>query len=102
MCLRTDGRGHAAAIACAALLACAALACVITGCGKKSADLVPVRLLHTPPIQRLDAQQLRSLSMQCERYSPHDGMRGRYDAAYCEEAMAAWADAPLQMVTIKN
>jgi hypothetical protein len=28
-------------------------------------------------------------------------MRGRYDAAYCEEAMAAWADAPLQMVTIK-
>ena len=38
--------------------------------------------------------------MDCEKYSPHDSMRGRYDAAYCEEAMAAWGDSPLQMVII--
>src|SRR3974390_3254300 len=111
MCLRADGCGHAAPtsragsiapviacsasiargvpIACVAALAGTALACAaIAGCGKKSADpadLVPVRLLHSPPVGQLEAQQLRSLSMECERYSPHDGMRGRYDAAYCEE-----------------
>jgi len=28
-------------------------------------------------------------------------MRGRYDAAYCSDAMAAWADAPLQMVPVQ-
>ncbi len=38
--------------------------------------------------------------MECEKYTPNQSMRGRYDAAYCEEAIAAWADAPLQMVPI--
>ncbi len=27
-------------------------------------------------------------------------MRGRYDAEYCEEAIAAWGDSPLQIVVI--
>jgi hypothetical protein len=70
------------------------------GCSGSSGDLAPVRLLHSPPITQLTAQQLRSLSLECEKYSPKDSMRGRYDAAYCEEAMAAWGDSPLQMVII--
>jgi hypothetical protein len=81
----------------AALLAAAAL----SGCGRKTGDIAPLRLRHTPPVAELSAEQLRSLSMECDSYSPHEGMRGRYDAAYCDEAMAAWADAPLQMVTVK-
>jgi hypothetical protein len=69
-------------------------------CGGDSADLAPIRLTHAPPVGQLDAQQLRSLSMECEKYSANGSMRGRYDAAYCSDAMAAWADAPLQMVPI--
>ena len=38
--------------------------------------------------------------MDCEKYSPKNSMRGRYDAEYCEEAMAAWGDSPLQIVVI--
>jgi len=71
------------------------------GCGGDAADLAPIRLTHGPPIGRLNAQQLRSLSMECEKYSVNGSMRGRYDAAYCSDAMAAWADAPLQMVPIQ-
>jgi hypothetical protein len=63
-------------------------------------ELAPIRLAHSPPVARLDPQQLRSLSMECEQYSPNNSMRGRYDAAYCEEAIAAWGDSPLQMVII--
>jgi hypothetical protein len=84
-------------LAATALFAGAAL----TGCSRDSADIAPIRLKDTPPVARLTAEQLRSLSMECGDYPPHDGMRGRYDAAYCEQAMAAWADAPLQMLTIK-
>jgi hypothetical protein len=38
--------------------------------------------------------------MECEKYSPTKTSRGPYDAAYCEEAMAAWGDWPLQIVTV--
>jgi hypothetical protein len=72
------------------------------GCGGNSADLAPIRLIHSPPVAQLNAQQLRSLSMECEKYPANGSMRGRYDAAYCEDAMAAWADAPLQMVPIQK
>ena len=72
----------------------------LAGCSSKTEDLAPVRLLHSPPIARLTAQQLRTLSLECEKYSPNGAMRGRYDAAYCEEATAAWGDSPLQMVII--
>ena len=71
-----------------------------TGCSRDANELTPIRLTHSPPVTRLDPQHLRSLSMDCERYSPHQSMRGRYDAAYCEEAIAAWGDSPLQMVII--
>ena len=70
------------------------------GCGGDLQDLTPLRLLHSPPIGRLTTAQLRALSMECEKYSPKNSMRGRYDAAYCEEAIAAWGDSPLQIVVI--
>ena len=80
------------------IIACAGLA----GCGGNSPDLAPIRLRHKPPVDRLTAEQLRSLSMECEKYPPNKSARGRYEAAYCEEAIAAWSDAPLQMVPMIN
>jgi hypothetical protein len=58
------------------------------------------RLIHSPPIAQLATEQLRSLSMECEKYVPDKSTRGPYDAAYCEEAIAAWSDSPLQMLPI--
>ena len=72
------------------------IGCSGSGSGSGN-ELAPIRLAHSPPVARLDPQQLRSLSMECEQYSPNNSMRGRYDAAYCEEAIAAWGDSPLQM-----
>ena len=90
MCLYADA---------AALLLVISAACA--GCGGDTADLTPIRLVHTPPVGQLNAQQLRALSMECEKYPAVGAMRGRYDAAYCSAAMAAWADAPLQMVPVQ-
>ena len=58
------------------------------------------KLLHSPPIAQLAPQQLRSLSMECEKYLPDKSTRGPYDAQYCEDAIAAWADSPLQIVPL--
>jgi hypothetical protein len=74
----------------------------LIGCNGSGNELAPIRLAHSPPVVRLDPQQLRSLSMECEKYSPNNSMRGRYDAKYCEEAIAAWGDSPLQMVIIAS
>jgi hypothetical protein len=38
--------------------------------------------------------------MECEKYAPEKSARGPYEAAYCEEAIAAWSDSPLQMIPI--
>jgi hypothetical protein len=59
-------------------------------------------LIRTPPIKLLNDQQLRALSLRCEKYVPENSARGPYDAAYCEAAMAAWSDAPLQMIPIEK
>jgi hypothetical protein len=48
----------------------------------------------------MTAEQLRALSQDCEKYPPKDSMRGRYDGRYCEDAIAAWGDSPLQMITL--
>jgi hypothetical protein len=89
---------------CILLIAFAALA----GCGRDSGQsavpkqpAVP-RLIHSPPITQLAPQQLRSLSMECQKYSPDKSTRGPYDAAYCEDAIAAWADSPLQIVPLRK
>ena len=73
---------------------------LLAGCGDDANDLAPIRLVHSPAIGRLTPQQLRSLSMECEKYSPKNSMRGRYDAVYCEQAIAAWSDSPLQIIII--
>ena len=78
----------------------------LTGCGRDSGrTAVPgqaaaPRLIHSPPITQLAAEQLRSLSMECEKYVPDKSARGPYDAAYCDDAIAAWSDSPLQMLPI--
>ena len=84
----------------------------LTGCGRDSGQTaVPgqaappgqaaaPRLIHSPPITQLAAEQLRSLSMECEKYVPDKSTRGPYDAQYCEDAIAAWADSPLQIVPL--
>jgi hypothetical protein len=83
-----------------------AFSAALTGCGRDTGQpavpkppAVP-KLIHSPPITQLAAQQLRSLSMECEKYVPDKSTRGPYDAAYCEDAIAAWADSPLQLVPI--
>jgi hypothetical protein len=40
--------------------------------------------------------------MECEKYSPDKSTRGPYEAAYCEDAIAAWADSPLQIVPLQK
>ena len=64
------------------------------------AQRVEPTLVDTPPIKQLDLRQLKALSMECEKYLPGQFARGPYDAAYCQAAIDAWGDAPLQMVRI--
>ena len=59
-------------------------------------------LIHTPPIKQLDLKQLKALSIECEKYLPGQFARGPYDAVYCQAAIDAWGDAPLQMVRIPS
>src|SRR5712671_4350908 len=79
-----------------------------SGCGRDSGQTAlpgqaaAPRLIHSPPIAKMSADQLRSLSMECEKYVPDKSARGPYDAAYCEEAIAAWSDSPLQIVPIEK
>jgi hypothetical protein len=80
-----------------------AVSTAVTACGGDSGPprRPPAsRLIHSPPIGQLAPQQLRALSMECEKYTPDGSTRGPYDAAYCEAAVAAWGDSPLQIVTI--
>jgi hypothetical protein len=82
----------------------------LTGCGRGSGGSAAPQdprphdpqLIHAPPITQLAAEQLRSLSMECEKYVPENSARGPYDAKYCEDAIAAWSDSPLQIVVIKR
>jgi len=93
--------------ACLLLIVCSAGS---TGCGRDSAAPAPPpaslpaapRLIHSPPISKLAPEQLRSLSMECQKYEPENSTRGPYDAAYCDDAIAAWADSPLQIVPINK
>jgi hypothetical protein len=81
------------------------LGLAVAGCGSNSGPSRPPeppasRFIHSPPISRLSPEQLRALSMDCEKYSPDGTSRGPYDIAYCDKAVAAWGDSPLQMVTV--
>jgi hypothetical protein len=57
-------------------------------------------LVHSPPIKQLDLKQLKALAIECDKYLAGQFARGPYDAAYCQAAIDAWGDAPLQMVRI--
>lgn len=61
-----------------------------------------MRLIHSPPVSQMTAEQLRSVSIECEEYPRNDSMRGRYEASYCEDAIAAWGDSPLQIVNMEK
>lgn len=78
------------------------LSAMCGGCGRDSTKSAPSTLIHSPPIGRLTSPQLRSLSMECEKYTPGKLTRGPYDAAYCDAAIAAWSDAPLELVRIPS
>src|ERR1700676_2801178 len=89
---------HSSKAACILMIVFSA---ALTGCGRdsgRSAAPKPPKLIHDPklihgpPITQLAAEQLRSLSMECEKYVPDESARGPYDAAYCEDAIAAWSD----------
>ena len=87
---------------CACLLLIGALAASVAGCGRDSgsAPLAESPFIHSPPIKALTREQLRALSMECERYTPTQTQRGPYDAAYCRTAIDAWSDAPLESVGV--
>jgi hypothetical protein len=87
------------------VLVCIVVGAAVSACGGSAPPAVPTaesKLIHSPPVAKLSDQQLRALSMDCEKYMPDQGARGPYDAAYCEAAMAAWADAPIQMLPFEK
>jgi len=86
-----------------ALALAGALGVVLAACSRAPAPQAradePI-LIHTPPLKQLDLRQLKALSIECEKYLPGQFARGPYDAAYCQAAIDAWGDAPLQIVRI--
>jgi hypothetical protein len=77
------------------LAAAALLSCKPSGEYDKAPELI-----HAPPLRDLNPKQLRALSMECEKYLPGRMARGPYEATYCEAAIAAWSDSPIQMIQI--
>jgi hypothetical protein len=60
------------------------------------------RLIDTPPISKLTPDQLHGLATRCGRYTADGAARGPYDARYCEAAIAAWSDSPIQMLRLSD
>ena len=75
----------------------------VAACGQAPAPPAATsRLIDTPPISKLNPDQLHGLATRCGRY-PVDGLaRGPYDARYCEAAIAAWSDSPIQMLPLSD
>jgi hypothetical protein len=92
---------HVLLIVCSAALAACGRVSPAPG-ARPAAPPAASRLIHTPPISKLTPEQLRSLSMECQKYEPDKSTRGPYDAAYCDDAIAAWSDSPLQIVPISK
>jgi len=84
--------------------AAAALLLVLIACERAAppaqAPAPSSRLINTPSIAKLTPEQLHGLAKRCERYAPDGGARGPYDAKYCEDALAAWSDSPIQMLVL--
>src|SRR5271157_6012529 len=84
------------------LLLIVALAASLGGCGRDygTPPAAASPFIHSPPVKELSRERLRALSMECETYIPSKTQRGPYDAAYCQSAIDAWADAPLESVGV--
>jgi hypothetical protein len=75
----------------------------VAACGQAPAPPAATsRLINTPPIAMLTPDQLHGLATRCGRYPPQGPARGPYDAAYCEAAIAAWSDSPIQMLRLSD
>jgi len=75
----------------------------VAGCGQAPAPpAAKSRLINAPPIAKLSLDQLRGLAARCDRYPPDGPARGPYDAKYCEAALAAWSDSPIQMLRLPD
>jgi hypothetical protein len=75
----------------------------MAACGQAPAPPAATsRLINTPPIAKLTPAQLHGLATRCGRYSPDGPARGPYDARYCEAAIAAWSDSPIQMLRLSD
>jgi HEAT repeat protein len=58
-------------------------------------------LIDGPPIDHLSKEQLESLFADCQKYPAKKTARGPYGAAYCEAAITAWGNLPLEVVPIR-
>jgi hypothetical protein len=75
----------------------------VAACGQAPAPPAATsRLINAPPIAKLTADQLHGLATRCGRYPPEGPARGPYDAGYCEAAIAAWSDSPIQMLRLSD
>jgi hypothetical protein len=76
----------------------------LNGCGHSSSPQPSdtPELIHSPPIKGMSPDQLKTLSRECENYLPGQFARGPYDAAYCQAAIDAWGDSPIQMIQIPD
>ena len=75
----------------------------VASCGQAPAPPAPTsRLINTPPISKLTPDQLHGLATRCGRYTADAAARGPYDARYCEAAIAAWSDSPIQMLRLSD
>jgi hypothetical protein len=75
----------------------------LAACGQAPAPpAARSRLINQPPIAKLNPDQLHGLATRCARYPPDGPARGPYDAKYCEAAIAAWSDSPIQMLRLPD
>jgi hypothetical protein len=75
----------------------------VAACGQAPAPPAATsRLIDTPPIAKLTPDQLHGLATRCGRYPPDGSARGPYDARYCDAAIAAWSDSPIQMLRLSD
>jgi hypothetical protein len=74
----------------------------LTACEPAPPPPAKSQLINSPPIAKLNPEQLHGLANRCEYYAPVGSARGPYDAKYCEDAIAAWSDSPIQMLVLPS
>ena len=74
----------------------AILGVAMTGCSHDSGKAAAPTLIHSPALSKMTPHQIQVLAVTCESYAQENNARGPYDAAYCGQAIKAWANVPLQ------